>query len=90
MIDVGDIRPETLAKYRRLAFEAQQYEKHYKTIDSLREKQLTPYIRDVMNKLRKDTFDTLANELFEFLNGKEKLVGSQSVRISSEDGKKLS
>ena len=40
-----------------------------------------------MNKLRKDTFTTLTNELFQFLNGQEQKISNQSIRISNEEGK---
>jgi hypothetical protein len=42
-----------------------------------------------MNKLRKDTFNTLTNEFFEFLNGQEQKISNQSIRVSNEEGKNL-
>ncbi|CAF5070221.1 unnamed protein product, partial [Rotaria sp. Silwood1] len=83
--DIGDITPETLIEYKKLSFEAQQYEKRYSTIDLIRKKQLASCIRDIMNKLRKETFRTLTNQLFEFLNGQEKKVSNQIIRISNEE-----
>ncbi len=40
-----------------------------------------------MNKLRQDTFNTLKNDLWNFLNGHEQNVSGQSIRISNEEGK---
>ncbi|CAF3578905.1 unnamed protein product, partial [Rotaria sp. Silwood1] len=87
--DIGDITPETLIEYKKLSFEAQQYEKRYSTIDLIRKKQLASCIRDIMNKLRKETFRTLTNQLFEFLNGQEKKVSNQIIRISNEEERLL-
>ncbi|CAF0823731.1 unnamed protein product [Rotaria sordida] len=87
--DIGEIKPETLVEYRKLSFEAQQYEKRYSIIDLSRKKQLASCIKDIMNKLRKETFHTLTNELFEFLNGQEKKVSNQIHRISNEEERLL-
>ena len=81
------IRPDTLARYQRTLSEAQQYEQRYTTIDLPRKKQLASRIKDIMNKLRKETFDTLTNDLFNFLNGQEQRVANQNIRVSTDDGK---
>ncbi|CAF4967070.1 unnamed protein product [Rotaria sp. Silwood1] len=82
--DIGDIRPDTLIEYKKLSFEAHQYEKLYSTIDLPRKKQLASCIKNIMNKLRKETFHTLTNELFEFLNGQGKEVSNKIIRISND------
>jgi hypothetical protein len=83
------IRPDTLQDYQKLLLEAEQYEKRYKTVDPQRKKQLSARIKDILNKLRQDTFKALTNELLEFLNGQEQKVSTQSIRISNEEGKKF-
>ncbi len=87
--DPDHIKPETLDAYQKLLLEAQQYENRYKTIDLPRKKQLASCIKVYMNKLRKDTFNTLTNEFFEFLNGQEQKISNQSIRVSNEEGKNL-
>jgi hypothetical protein len=85
----NDIKPETLSRYEKLLSEAQQYEKRYTTIDLPRKKQLASLIKSVMNKIRQETFATLTEELFKFLNGQEQTVANQVIRVSSDEGKKL-
>jgi hypothetical protein len=87
MTEYSHITPTTLTSYCRLLLEAEQYERRYKTIGTERKKQLAARIKDTMNKLRKDTFTTLTNELFEFLNGQEQKVTNQSIRILNDEGK---
>ncbi|CAF1137612.1 unnamed protein product [Rotaria sp. Silwood1] len=65
--DIGDIKPETLIEYKKLSFEAQQYEKRYSTIDLIRKKQLASCIRDIMNKL-------LSNQIIRISNEEERLL----------------
>ncbi|CAF3977248.1 unnamed protein product, partial [Rotaria sp. Silwood1] len=65
--DIGDITPETLIEYKKLSFEAQQYEKRYSTIDLIRKKQLASCIRDIMNKL-------LSNQIIRISNEEERLL----------------
>jgi hypothetical protein len=84
--DPDHIRPDTLVEYEKLLFEAQQYEDRYKTIDHSRKTQLARPIQGIMNKLRKDTFTTLTNELFQYLNGQERKISDQIIRISNEEG----
>ncbi len=84
--DPDHIRPDTLVDYEKLLFEAQQYEDRYKTIDPSRKTQLGRPIQGIMNKLRKDTFTTLTNELFQYLIGQERKIGDQIIHISNEEG----
>jgi hypothetical protein len=81
------IRPDTLDIYQKKLSDAQQYEQRYITIDLPRKKQLASRIKDIMNKLRKETFGTLTDELFQFLNGQEQRVANQNIRVSTDDGK---
>ncbi|CAF5051790.1 unnamed protein product, partial [Rotaria sp. Silwood1] len=87
--DIGDIKPDTLIEYKKLSFEAHQYEKLYSTIDLPRKKQLASCIKNIMNKLRKETFHTLTKELFEFLNGQGKEVSNKIIRISNNEERLL-
>ncbi|CAF5016763.1 unnamed protein product, partial [Rotaria sp. Silwood1] len=87
--DIGDIKPDTLVEYRKLSREAQQYEQLYSTIDSTRKKQLGSCIKNIMNKLRKETFQTSTIELFDFLCGQGTEVSNQSIRISNEEERLL-
>ncbi|CAF1679137.1 unnamed protein product [Rotaria magnacalcarata] len=87
--DLGDIKPGTLLAYKKLSSEAQQYEIRYLIVDLPRKKQLASYIKNVMNKLRKETFELLTNELFQFLCGQEKTVSNQGIRIKNEEERLL-
>jgi len=85
--DPENIRPDTIRPYQELLIEAQKYESHYKKIDAQRKKELESCIKVYLNKLRKETFTTLTNEFFEFLNGQEQKIGSKSIRVLNEEGK---
>lgn len=76
--------------YKKLSSEAQQYESRYSTIDTTRKRLLTTYIKAIMNKIRKETFNELLNDLFQFLNGHEKKIVNQSIRIINDEGNKVS
>ena len=77
---------ETQAKYEKLKVEAKQYEDRYKTVDRARKRLLESKVKDIMNKLRKDNFDVLLKELFDFLNGAEQKVAGQATHISGDEG----
>ncbi|CAF3387404.1 unnamed protein product [Rotaria socialis] len=89
MNDLGDIKPDTLLTYKKLSSEAQKYEIRYSIVDLPRKKQLASYIKGIMNKLRKETFELLTNELFQFLYGQEKTVSNQAICIKTEEERLL-
>ena len=68
---------------------AHEYEKRYKLVDDVRKKQLASRLREIINKLRTDTFVTLTDELFRYLNGEAQKVGAQIVQVNTNDGKKM-
>lgn len=67
---------------------AHEYEKRYKLVDDVRKKQLASRLREIINKLRTDTFVTLTDELFRYLNGEAQKVGAQIIQVNTNDGKK--
>jgi hypothetical protein len=82
--------PGTIVKYQKLLAEAQQYERRYTTVAVPRKKQLAAPLKAIMNKLRKDTYQTLMNDLLNFLSGKEYQVVKESYRINNEEGNDIS
>ncbi len=84
------ITPATLARYEKLLLEAQQFEKRYTTVSVPRKKQLAAPLKDMVNKLREETFKSLTNDVLNFLTGQEYQVAGQSIRISNNEGKHVS
>lgn len=83
------IKPVTNAEYQKLVAEARHYEMRYTTVVAPRKTQLAGPLKAIMNKLREETFQILTDELGNFLNGQEQQMLGQSIRISSEEGKRL-
>lgn len=82
------ITPVKLQSYESLLVKARQYEERYKLVDDVRKKQLAARLREIINKLRTDTFVTLTDELFRYLNSEEQKANNQPIRINNDEGNK--
>jgi hypothetical protein len=80
---------ETRIAYEKIIEQAKHYEIRYETINATRKRQFLSRIRDIMNKLRHETFDCLTKELMEFLQGHEQKFASQTIRIVNDEGRTI-
>lgn len=84
--DSGHITAHTMERYQKILNAAKQYEVRYETVDKQRRRQLLAKIKEIMNKLRKETFDDLKMELLHFLNGQQQLSAGQPIQIINDNG----